>query len=247
MTPSRPRQTGRAVAWKTSAVVCASRSAVMADDSVEAPPERSRTRPPRDIGCTRRFDSMTERTEDGDRTYRLFIGQLAERKHAPVGVTAPHGQGFRLLVTDRSASLYGETGLATSYAIYELLHRIGCRWFFPGTLGEVLPAEGPIALPATDERRTPSTVYRGVWYADDAWKRRNRQGGLHIEAGRQEAPSPPTSPERRNGLRRLARRPSARCGRCRSHARPDINRGPVPALCEPHRVARPNPSSRSNR
>ena len=174
---------------------------VMAADSPETPPDHAsrraedeRRRVRESVGDLARVlrettrarvvvDSTDETKEHDERTYRIFVGQAGERRHGSVGVTAPYGQGFRLLVADRLASLYGESGLATSYAIYELLHRIGCRWFFPGPLGEVLPPQGPIGLPATDERRTPSTVYRGVWYADDAWKRRNRQGGLHIEAG----------------------------------------------------------------
>ena len=124
-----------------------------------------------------------ESFEGGDADYRIDIGSYAEHKYGPVGITAPYGQAFRVLVTDRSAALYGESDLATSYAIYELLDRIGCRWFFPGPLGEVLPERGPIVLKKTDERLRPSTDYRGIWYADDAWKRRNRSGGLLLQAG----------------------------------------------------------------
>jgi hypothetical protein len=115
--------------------------------------------------------------------YRILVGEYGAKESGPVGVTAPYGQGFRAVVSERAAALYGETNLATSYAIYELLDRIGCRWFFPGPLGEVLPVRGRIALGRADDRLAPSTAYRGVWYADEAWKRRNRQGGLKIEAG----------------------------------------------------------------
>jgi hypothetical protein len=125
-------------------------------------------------------DPPARKDDDG---YRILVGPYAERAYGPVRISAPFGQGFRVLVHDHSAALYGETGLATSYAIYELLHRIGCRWFLPGPLGEVLPPRGRIILPNIDERRAPSTDYRGVWYADDAWKRRNREGGLSINAG----------------------------------------------------------------
>ncbi|MBS2016771.1 MAG: DUF4838 domain-containing protein [Deltaproteobacteria bacterium] len=118
-----------------------------------------------------------------DGVYRIVIGAWAEAANGPVGASAPYAQGFRVVVGKAGAAMYGESGLATSYAIYELLDRVGCRWFIPGDLGEVLPKPGPLALPRMDERRAPSTIYRGVWYADDAWKRRNRQGGLLLDAG----------------------------------------------------------------
>lgn len=115
--------------------------------------------------------------------YRIVIGSLAEAVQGAVGIHALYAQGFRVVVREHDAFLYGESGLATSYAVYELLDRLKCRWFIPGPLGEVLPKPGPLALPRLDERRAPGTFYRGVWYADDAWKRRNRQGGLLLDAG----------------------------------------------------------------
>lgn len=115
--------------------------------------------------------------------YRIVVGAWAEPLHGPVGISAPYAQGFRVMIGERAAALYGESGLATSYAIYELLDRIGCRWFVPSDIGEVLPAKGALAVPRVDERRAPSTLYRGIWFADDAWKRRNRQGGLLLDAG----------------------------------------------------------------
>ncbi len=114
---------------------------------------------------------------------RILIGKYAESALGPVKRTAPYGQAFRVAVREPSIALYGETDLATSYAIYELLDRIGCRWFIPGALGEVLPKAGKIEIALGDRQLAPSTIYRGVWHADDAWKRRNRQGGLQLDAG----------------------------------------------------------------
>jgi hypothetical protein len=116
-------------------------------------------------------------------TYHILIGEPARAVFGPIGVDASFEQGFRVVVGPNRAGLFGQSDLATSYAIFELLHRTGCRWFFPGALGEVLPSQGPLPLPALDVRLAPSTVYRGIWYADDAWKRRNRQGGLVLMAG----------------------------------------------------------------
>ena len=53
----------------------------------------------------------------------------------------PYEQGFRLVVADKGVGLAGESDLATSYAIYTLLDQLGCRWYMPGPLGEVLPGD----------------------------------------------------------------------------------------------------------
>lgn len=116
------------------------------------------------------------------RTYSIYVGAPAAQLFGKVGADAPFEQGFRVVVEARRAGLFGQSDLATSYAIYELLDRLGCRWFFPSELGEVLPARGPVGLPRLDVSLAPSTSYRGVWFADDAWKRRNRQGGLLLYA-----------------------------------------------------------------
>ncbi|MGC4079522.1 MAG: DUF4838 domain-containing protein [Rubrivivax sp.] len=124
--------------------------------------------------------TVTIATIDAGEGYPIRVGSFV---HQDVGAHAIYGQGYRAIVGKDGASLFGESGLATSYAIYELLDRLGCRWYFPGPYGEVLPKAGPIVLPILDVARAPSTLYRGVWYADDAWKRRNRQGGLLLDAG----------------------------------------------------------------
>src|SRR5262249_59933147 len=96
---------------------------------------------------------------------------------------APFKQGFRMVVSAKGVGLMGESDLATSYAIYELLDRLGCRWYMPSDLGEVVPQTKTITLDEVDFSSAPGTIYRGVWYADDAYKRRNRHGGLLLAAG----------------------------------------------------------------
>ncbi len=113
----------------------------------------------------------------------ILLGELAEQRFGPVGSSAPGGQGFRVVVRPEGLGLYGEGDLGTSYAVYELLDRLGCRWFMPGDLGEVVPAAGRVALPRGDDSLAPSTIYRGVWYADTDFKRRNRLGGIELAAG----------------------------------------------------------------
>jgi hypothetical protein len=113
----------------------------------------------------------------------ILVGKLAERHFGPLPVRAPGGQGYRFVVSPRAIGVYGESDLGTSYAIYELLDRLGCRWFMPGELGEVVPREYSIALAPLDVARAPSTVYRNLWYVDETFRRRNRLGGVVLNAG----------------------------------------------------------------
>jgi len=115
-------------------------------------------------------------TEDrGSLGPQIFIGSEAAKVFGDVGGSAPDRQRWRMVVEAGRAGLYGESDLATSYAIYTLLESLGCRWFVPGELGECLPPEGSIrVLQARNVSGEPFTIYRGVWFADDAFRRRNR-------------------------------------------------------------------------
>ena len=115
---------------------------------------------------------------------KILVGELAAERFGPVGAHAVAQQGFRYVAGRSGIGLYGESDLATSYAIYELLDRLGCRWFMPGELGEEIPPQSSrLALVASDEKLVPATLYRGLWSADQPLPRRNRLGGLKIEAG----------------------------------------------------------------
>jgi hypothetical protein len=48
----------------------------------------------------------------------------------------------------------------TAYAVYDLLEELGCRWYYPGDLGEVIPSSATLSVPARDRRETPSFRFR---------------------------------------------------------------------------------------
>lgn len=78
----------------------------------------------------------------------------------------------------------------TVYAVDDLLERLGCRWFFPGTFGEVLPKLDTIEVGTLDVHERPDFRFRNIWYsgwmpvqgtdaADYAvWMDRNRMNSL---------------------------------------------------------------------
>ncbi len=121
--------------------------------------------------------------ENDDRT-PIYIGSAAEAVFGPVGIGKAGYFGFRVVADQRGVGLYGESEYGTSYAIYELLHDLGCRWYMPSELGEVIPELPTIVLAEMDRKLAPATEYRDVWgrTADADFRRRNRLGGWAILA-----------------------------------------------------------------
>ncbi|MCX5659387.1 MAG: DUF4838 domain-containing protein [Planctomycetota bacterium] len=113
----------------------------------------------------------------------ILIGALAEPRFGAITMNTDFKQGYRLAVSGKGVGLQGETDEGTSYAVYELLDSLGCRWYIPGALGEVIPSLKEVTLSKMDRKEAPGTVSRNIWYADDAFKRRNRLGGFPYSAG----------------------------------------------------------------
>ena len=128
----------------------------------------------------------------------VYVGDLARDVFGPPTKSYPYEQGWRLAVGPQGIGLIGESNLAASYALYEVLDRLGCRWYMPGDLGECIPRSATLHLAETDLSATPSTVYRGLWSpatrsslgsgfvsmsGNEPFNRRNRQGGRALHGG----------------------------------------------------------------
>ena len=120
---------------------------------------------------------------DADRATPILVGEAADATFGVFTAKTDFQQSFRFVVSAKGVGLQGETDEATSYAVYELLDQLGCRWFIPGELGEVVPSRKTIELAHREATHAPGTVARAIWYADDAFKRRNRLGGFPYSAG----------------------------------------------------------------
>ena len=112
-------------------------------------------------------------------TVPILIGSLARERFGRPKKRSPVKQGWRIVVSNRKGvGLYGESDEASSYAIYELLDHLGCRWYMPGEMGEVLPSLETIALEKMDVSDAPATILRDTWYRPEDFARRNRLGGV---------------------------------------------------------------------
>lgn len=111
----------------------------------------------------------------GDKRIPIFIGSAAEDVFGPVGISKDGLYGFRVVAhRRRGMGLYGESEFGTSYAIYELLHRLGCRWYMPTALGEVVPELPTLDVAIMDQKLAPATQSRGMWQGGGDFLRRNR-------------------------------------------------------------------------
>jgi len=118
----------------------------------------------------------------GKKEVPILIAEYARERFGGVQKKDAFRQGWRMTVADDGIGLQGESDEAASYAIYEVLDRLGCRWFMPGEIGESIPHLSTVQLPAGDVASAPTTAFRGILYADDAFNRRNRLGGLRIQS-----------------------------------------------------------------
>jgi hypothetical protein len=120
----------------------------------------------------------------GEKAIPIYIGELATRKFGAVGKKSPFAQAWRMTVSKNGVGLQGESDESASYAIYEVLDRLNCRWFLPGELGEVIPHQSTLRLAETDISSVPSTLARNVWYPEpnSAYARRNRLTKMKILA-----------------------------------------------------------------
>lgn len=119
-----------------------------------------------------------------------------------IGPDAFEEEGFVIKTTGRQIVVGGNSDgpyQGTIYAAYDLLERLGCRFYFPGEWGEVIPEEKTIAVPATDVLSKPDFVLRnnnlGGWFpatkeeraAFDEWEQKIKftpsRGGFYPRVG----------------------------------------------------------------
>ena len=103
-------------------------------------------------------------------------GQIAlavGRSRLTAGMDIPAGEdrdrsreGFVLKTLSDRIVLAGNEDAnyhGTEYAVYDFLERLGCRWYYPGDYGQVVPKQSTIIVPPLDVAETPSFVVRNIW------------------------------------------------------------------------------------
>ena len=106
---------------------------------------------------------------------------LAQREK---GLTFPKDPSGFVLKVDDVVAIAGSSPRGTEIGSYELLEQLGARWFFPGSLGTVLPQAKELQVAKQTTIQTPSFEARHFGFnALDKdpviveWKKHQREGG----------------------------------------------------------------------
>jgi len=87
---------------------------------------------------------------------RLAVKGVSDREHY---ILKSHSRGVHII---------GATEQAVEHAVWDLLHRLGYRQFFPGPTWEVIPKTPGLSV-TVDEDQRPDYQARRIWYGFGLW------------------------------------------------------------------------------
>lgn len=105
---------------------------------------------------------------------RIFVGR--SKALSALGIDTPSGhtshmneEAIIVKTVDDALVLVGNEDWnyrGTLFAVYDFLEQdLGCRWYFPGDYGEVLPSMDTVTVGPLDRMERPSFRVRNLWYA----------------------------------------------------------------------------------
>lgn len=156
-------------------------------------------------GYLKRITGATFAIETGDGHTGIVLGTLAEfpddalTQLLLIRNDFDGREAYAIRTESARLRLIGATDLGASHAAFRLLESMGCRWFFPNEVWEVVPSIGSLKVEVNETDR-PVILSRRIWYgwgffsekekpnkphADyQAWARHNRMAAsLPINAG----------------------------------------------------------------
>lgn len=143
------------------------------------------------------ISSAEFKVEKGNGLCGIAVGTMDDFPEIPLKVSfnknhPGESQGYEIRTHDGGIYIIGATPQAVSYAVYDLLHRIGYRRFFPSPEWEIIPSEKNIEL-GLGIREVPSYYSRRIWpgyglwpeFRNDSekWDTVNRCGGYQLNTG----------------------------------------------------------------
>lgn len=144
-----------------------------------------------------RITGSTFELREGDGSTGLAVGTAADFPH--LDFTAElfanddtAGQAYLLRSHSQGVYLIAAGQEGVSHAVWDFLHRVGYRQFFPGRHWEIIPHQPELSI-EVDERVSPAYLGRRIWYGfgnwndikdnKTVWDTRNRMGGVNIAMG----------------------------------------------------------------
>lgn len=77
-------------------------------------------------------------------------------------ITGPGEDSFIIKIKKNKIFLCGGGDRGTLYSVYQFLEELGCRWFMPGKIGEVIPEKKRIVLEEKEKIYIPDFVQREI-------------------------------------------------------------------------------------
>ena len=82
--------------------------------------------------------------------------------HFDASLTSKGKDSFCIDISPSRMILCGGNDRGTIYSVYELLEHAGCRWFYPGPLGEVIPPKKTVSFEQGCKDYVPSFFQRSI-------------------------------------------------------------------------------------
>lgn len=117
--------------------------------------------------------------QTGDGSAGIVVGTPPEFSRLPFETDFRTGpldrEDYLLRSTGNGLYILGAAPPGVSNGVWDLLHRLGYRYFFPTETWEVI-SERPEVAVAFDVRESPTYYSRRIWWTTEDWQRRNRNG-----------------------------------------------------------------------
>ena len=119
-----------------------------------------------------RLGAGTITTQDGDGSRGIVLGRPTDFTALPFAATFTDDpfrrEDYLLRARADGVWLLGASDLAVSHAVWDLLHRLGVRQYFPGATWEIVPPAGDLGI-AVDVAEHPAFAARRIWYNWGLW------------------------------------------------------------------------------
>lgn len=127
---------------------------------------------------------------------RIVLGLVDDLINDGIIVGAPDlpPESFLLRTGEESVAIVAVDMPGLWFGAYELLEELGCRYYFPGELGENVPQTDALTLADLDRIESPDFIHRNVWWAYGGrpgwqrglyvdWQRKAKMGGVKAAMG----------------------------------------------------------------
>ena len=111
-------------------------------------------------GCKLKIATERKATE-----VNFYVGKTVSGLPLVKDFASDTGRGmdsFRIRIVDNEVILVGGGDRGTLYSVYHFLETLGCQWFMPGNLGEIVPQHDRVVLNAADETHVPDFILREI-------------------------------------------------------------------------------------